>query len=55
MEVLAVQHVSMAFHILASHKNVVGWQLMLNFMQTPPTHYYLDSNGWVAYMETHPK
>ena len=28
---------------------------MLNYMQTPPTHYYLEFSGQVAYMETHLK
>jgi hypothetical protein len=27
---------------------------VLNYMQTPPTHYYLESSGRVAYLETHP-
>jgi hypothetical protein len=35
----------MVLHILADYHNVVGWQLVLNYMQTPPTHYYLDSSG----------
>ena len=55
MEVLAMWHVSTALHILAGRHNVVGWQLVLNFMETPPTHYYLDSSGQATYMETHPK
>ena len=33
---------------------VVGWRLVLNYMQTLPTNYYLESNGQVAYMQTHP-
>ena len=45
---------SMAFHILTDNQNVVGWQLVSNYMQTPPTHYYLESGGQAAYMETHP-
>jgi len=28
---------------------------MLNYMQTPPIHYYLESSGQVTYMKTHPK
>ena len=32
-----------------------GWQLMLNYMRTPPTHYYLESSGQATYMKTHPK
>ena len=44
----------MVLHILADYHNVVGRRLVLNYMQIPPTHYYLDSSGWwVAYMETH--
>ena len=42
-------------HILADNQNVVGWQLVLNYMQTPPTHYYLESSEQAAYMKTHPK
>ena len=41
-------------HIQADHQNVVGWWLELHYMQTPPTHYYLESSGWATYMETHP-
>jgi hypothetical protein len=45
---------SMAFHILANQQNVVGWQLVLNYMRTHVTHYYLESSGQVTYIETHP-
>ena len=41
-------------HILAYHHNVIGWQLVLNYMRRPPTNYYLESSGGVAYMEIHP-
>ena len=41
-------------HVLAGHQIVLGWWLVLNYMQTPPTHYYLESSGRAAYMETHP-
>jgi hypothetical protein len=44
----------MALHILVGHQNVVGWQLVLIYMRTPPTHYHLDSNGQATYIETHP-
>ena len=43
----------MALHILVSHQNVVGWQLVLIYMRTPPTHYYLEPSGRAAWMETH--
>ena len=42
-------------HILADQQNVVGWRLALKYMGTPMTHYFLESSGQVAYMETHPK
>ena len=42
----------MALHILVSHQNVVGWQLVLIYMRTPPTHYYLEYSGQAHYMET---
>ena len=45
---------SIALHILAYYQSVVGWQLVLNYMWTPQTHFYLESSGWTAYMETHP-
>ena len=45
----------MALHILANHQNVIGWRLVLNDMRTRPTHYYLDSSGQAAYMETQPR
>jgi hypothetical protein len=44
------QPVSMALRILADRWNVVGWQLVLNYMQTPPTHYYLECSGQAIYM-----
>ena len=28
---------------------------MLLYIRGPPTHYYLESSGQVAYMKTHPK
>ena len=43
-----------ALHILAYHHNVVGRQLVLNYMQTPPTQYFLEFSGQAAIMETHP-
>ena len=45
----------MILYIVADRRNGVVWQLVLNYMWTPPTLYYLESNGQVAYMETHPK
>jgi hypothetical protein len=33
-------------------QNLVGWWFVLDYMRTPPTHYYLKSNGRAAYMET---
>jgi hypothetical protein len=45
----------MALYILAYCHNVVGWHFVLNYMRTPPTHYYLESNDRAAYMETHTK
>ena len=42
MEIL-VAHVH-ALHILADHQNLVGWQLVLNYMRTPPTHYLVESS-----------
>jgi hypothetical protein len=44
----------MTLRILVDHHNVVRWLVVLNYMQSPPTHYYLVSSGQVAYMETHP-
>ena len=41
----------MALHILADRQNVVGWWLVLNYMQ-PPNHYYLESSGQATYTET---
>ena len=40
----------MALHILADSQNVVGWWLVLNSMQTPPTHYSLESSGQEVYI-----
>jgi hypothetical protein len=45
----------MTLHILMDRHNVVGWQLVLNYMRIPPTHYYLECSGQAAYTETHPK
>jgi hypothetical protein len=45
---------STALHILVDHQNVVEWWLVLYYMQTPPTHYYLELSGRVAYMKTYP-
>ena len=44
----------MACYILTNRQNVVGWRLVLHYMRTPPAHYYLESSGWAASMETHP-
>jgi hypothetical protein len=41
---------SIALHILVAHHNVVGWRLVLIYLQTPPNHYYLESSGRVAYI-----
>ena len=46
---------SMVLHILADRQNVVEWQLALKYMRTSPSYFFLESNGLVAYMETHPK
>ena len=46
---------SMALHILADGSNLVGWRLMLDYMQTPMTQYFLESSERAAYMETRPK
>ena len=46
---------STTLHILVDRQNVVGWQLALEYVRTTPTHYFLESGGRVAYMETHPK
>ena len=42
--------ISVPLHILAAHQNVVGWWFILNYMLTPPTHYFLESHERVAYM-----
>ena len=34
----------MAFHILTAHQNVVEWWLVLNYMRTPLTYYFLESS-----------
>jgi hypothetical protein len=44
----------MALRILVDHHNVVRWRVVLNYMRSPLAHYYLESSGQVAYMETHP-
>jgi hypothetical protein len=40
--------------ILVGPQSVVGWQLVLIYKRTPPTHFHLETSGQVAYMETHP-
>ena len=48
------QPVCTTLYILVDHHNVVGWRLVLNYMQTPPTHYYLESSGkWPHGSKTH--
>ena len=37
--------VAITLHILVDHHNVVGCRRVLNYMQTPPTHYFLDLVG----------
>ena len=49
------RHLSPTLLILEDHQEVVGWLLVLTYVWTPLTHYYVESNEWVAYMETHPK
>ena len=44
--------VSKVLHDLVGDHNVVGWQVVLAYMSTPPTHYYLESSVQVAYVET---
>jgi hypothetical protein len=44
----------MVLRILADHHYVVVLHLVLNYMRIPPTYHYVESNGRVAYMETHP-
>ena len=46
---------SMALHIIVVCHNVVQWRLVLNYMRTLPTQYYLESSGQPTCMETHPK
>ena len=48
------QPVLTTLQILVGHQSVVGWQLVLLYMRTPPTYYYLESSGQATYMETHP-
>jgi hypothetical protein len=45
----------MALYILVDLYKVVAWRVVLNYTQTPPTHYYLESSGQVAHIETHAK
>ena len=33
---------------------MIGWQLALKYMRTPPTHNFVESSGRTAYMKTHP-
>lgn len=44
---------STTLYILVNRQNVIGWQLELKYMQTPPTHYFLGSSRRAAYMKTH--
>jgi hypothetical protein len=44
---------STTIHILADCQNVVGGWLLLNYMSTPLTHYYLETIGQTVYIETH--
>ena len=46
------RHVSIVLHILVDHHNVVGW-LVLNYMWTSATGYYLEYGEQATYMETH--
>ena len=46
---------STTLHILADRRHVIGCQLMVDYMQTTPTHYFLKFDGQAAYTETHPK
>ena len=45
---------SITLHILVGRQNVVGWQLEFIYVRTPPTHYYLESSGRMAYIKTYP-
>ena len=45
---------STTLHILVGHQNGVGWQFVLIYMWTPPTHYFLESPRRVVYMKTCP-
>ena len=43
-------------HILVSGHNVVGWLVAWAYLhENTSNHYYLESSGQVAYMETNPK
>ena len=48
-------HWSTTLHIVAGHKNAIGWQFALISVRAPPTHFYLEFDGRSAYMGTHPK
>jgi hypothetical protein len=45
---------STTLHILVDHHNVVGWRLVIIYMRTPSTHYYLESSGQATYKGTYP-
>lgn len=45
---------STTLHILANRHNVSRWWLVLNYVRTPPMHYYLKSSGQATYLEAHP-
>ena len=38
---------------LVDPQDVVGWRLVLIYTRTSLTHYYLESSGQAAYMDTH--
>ena len=45
---------SPALQILEDRQNLVGWRLVLNYMQTPPTHYsFKSSERWPTWKVTH--
>ena len=46
---------STALHILVDRQNLVGWWLVVNYMQIPPTPIFLEFGEQVAYMEIHPQ
>jgi hypothetical protein len=60
LKVLYLAHESLAAcvsappPILEGHQNVVGWQFVLNYIQTPPIHYYLEYSGQATYKEIQP-